>query len=254
MSVGTSLAFEGQGAADIPSADAVLFNLHTLVRNAHEAYEKTDKEAFDADRVAEDVSSDLRMLGDWIDKARGRKPVQMKVYCPDYDTLARDYPKAALWEPTSDKQKAYAKLAAQVIKKLKTQYGKLIITERMGIPEYVGRGIVLTHHVVDLTFVKGVGRLFLLESHTGLLKPFTLWYTKLTGGSELHYMPFNRLTIQVFGDRSTNFKTSSMGIRELVKKLAQDHKWTSATTLSRIRSTINGLPQSVDKAGLLLML
>lgn len=254
MSVGTSLAFEGQGAAEIPLADTVLFNLYTLVRNAHEAYEKDERQAFDPDQLAEDVSSDLRLIGDWINKARGRKPIQMVVYCPDYDTLSSDFRKAELWVPKSDKQKAYAKLAEQTVSRLKKQYDKLIVSLRHGIPEYTGRGIVLTHHVVDLTFVKGVGRLFLLESHTGLLKPFTLWYTKLTGGSELHYMPFNRLTIQVFGDRSTNFKASSMGIRELVKKLAQDHKWTSATTLSRIRSTINGLPQSVDKAGLLLML
>lgn len=254
MSVGTSLAFEGQGAADIVQADTVLFNLHTLIRNAHQSYEKTDKEAFDANTIAENVSSDLRLIGDWIDKSRNRKPIQMVVYCPDYDELSRDFPKAKLWEAKSDKQKAYVKLDEAVVKKLKDQYGKLINPQRRGMPEYTGRGIVLTHHVVDLTFVKGVGRLFLLESHTGLIKPFTLWYTKLTGGSELHYMPFNRLTIQVFGDRSTNFQTSSLGIRELVKKLAQDHKWTSATTLSRIRSTINGLPQSVDKAGLLLML
>ena len=254
MSVGTSLAFEGQGAAEVPLADTVLFNLYTLVRNAYQAYEKDDREANDPDRIAEDVSSDLRLLGEWINKVRGRKPIQMIVYCPDYDRLDSDFPKARLWKAESDKQKAYAKLAEQVIKKLKQQYDKLIVSLRHGLPEYTGRGIVLTHHVVDLTFVKGVGRLFLLESHTGLLKPFTLWYTKLTGGSELHYMPFNRLTIQIFGDRSTNFKTSSQGIRDLVKKLAQDHKWTSATTLSRIRSTINGLPQSVDKAGLLLML
>jgi len=260
MSVGTSLAFEGEAANSIRSADTVMFNLLTLIRNAHQSYETSDTERFDAKQIAEDVSSDLRLLGEWMEKARQNKPIQMVVYYPDYSALKSDFPKADLVDHSetskdaTPKQKAYYKLAKDVAKKLVTQYGKLIVETKAKLPSFNGKGIVLTHHVVDLTTASGIGRLWLLESHTGSLKPFTLWYTKLTGGNELHYIPFNRLTIQIFGDKSTNFKASSHGIRELVKKLAQDNHWTSATTLGRIRGTINSLPQGVDKAGLLLML
>jgi hypothetical protein len=260
MSVGTSLAFEGEGANGIRSADCVMLNLRTLIRNASQAYESGDKEATDVDQLVDDVSSDLRLIGTWLEQIRKSKPIQMVVYCPDYSKLKSDFPKADLVDHSESsttatpKQKAYAKLVEKVLEKLLKHYGKLIVETKARLPDFNGKGIVLTHHVVDLTTAKGIGRLWLLESHTGTLKPFTLWYTKLTGGGELHFIPFNRLTIQIFGDKSTNFKASSHGIRELVKKLAQDNHWTSATTMGRIRGTINNLPQGVDKAGLLLML
>lgn len=263
MSVGTSLAFEGEGAASIRSADTIMFNLRTLIRNAHQSYETDDKERFDVYKLSEDVAEDLRIIGGWVEEVRKNKPIQMLVYAPDYSGLKSTFPKADLVnhekdEPgkprSTEKQKAYAKLVNEVLKVLKKEFGKLILETKGTLPDFNGKGIVLTHHVVDLVNAKGIGRLWLLESHTGLLKPFTLWYTKLTGGNELHYIPFNKLTIQVFGDKSTNFKASSHGIRELLKKIAQDHHWTSATTMGRIRGTINGLPQGVDKAGLLLML
>ena len=259
MSVGTSLAFEGEGAKDIRTADTIMFNLRTLIRNAYQAYEAGDKEATDPQQLADDVSGDLRTIGGWLEQARKTKPIQMVVYCPDYSNIKSDFPKADLVDHSkdskaTDKQKATAALVDKVVKKLLEQYGKLIVETKAKLPPFNGKGIVLTHHVVDLTTASGIGRLWLLESHTGSLKPFTLWYTKLTGGSELHYIPFNRLTIQIFGDKSTNFKASSHGIRELVKKLAQENHWTSATTMGRIRGTINNLPKGVDKAGLLLML
>lgn len=254
MSVGTSLAFEGEAAKNIRSADSVMFNLSTMVRNAHAAYETEDKEKTDVKQLAMDVGSDLRLIGGWLEKARSNKPIQMVVYIADYSGLKSLFPHASIWEPKSEKQLAYAKLLNSVLAALEKEYGKLIVKTKASVPPFVGKGIVLTHHVVDLTSVNGVARLYLLESYTGLLKPFTLWYTKLTGGEELHYLPFNRLTIQVFGDKSTNFKASSHGIKELIKKLAVSHKWTSATTMSRIRGTINNLPDGVDKAGLKLML
>lgn len=254
MSIGTSRAFEAENSGTIRSVDSVMFNLSTMIRNAHASYETDDKEKTDAEQLSIDVSSDLRLIGAWLEKARNSKPIQMIVYSSDYSGLKSSFKHGSVWEPKSEKQIAYAKLVKDTLAILEKQYGKLIVHTKASVPTFAGKGIVLTHHVVDLTAVTGVGRLYLLESYTGLIKPFTLWYTKLTGGEELHYMPFNRLTIQIFGDKSTNFKASSHGIKELVKKLAVDNKWTSATTMSRIRGTINNLPDGVDKAGLKLML
>jgi len=255
MSIGTSLAFEGDAASTIRNSDAVLLNLFTLIRNAHDAYEtKEEKEALTATQLFEDVVSDLKIIAQWIEQARKTKPLSLKVYYPTYTTIKLRFPKADLKEPKGEKQIRWEKLSKEVAKDLYAKYSKILIKTDMGLPDYQGRGIVLTHHVIDLVSVDGVSRLTLIESYTGKLKPFTKWYTKLTGGDELYYMPFNRLTIQVFGDRSTHFKSSSHGIKELVKKLAKDFSWTSATTLGRIRVNINSMPNSADKAGLLLML
>lgn len=254
MSVGTSLAFEGPDSKKITDGDVIMFNLKTLIRNAHAAYEKDDKEKLDPKQLAEDVSSDLRLIGGWLEQARRTKPIQMKVYLADYSKLKSMFPHGDVWEPKTDNQKAYAKLVDQVVDILVKQYGKLIINTKATVPEFTGKGVVLTHHVVDLVTGLNSSKLYLLESYNGVIKPFTLWYTKLTNGNELHTIPFNRLTIQIFGDKSTNFKSSTQGIKALVLKLAKDSHWTSATTMSRVRATINNLPDSVDKAGLKLML
>lgn len=254
MSVGTSLAFEGDLLNSLHRTDSVLFNLRTLIRNAHEAYEKDDKEAFNVDQVVKDVESDILLIGKWLETNRGTRPIKMTIYLPSYNDLQRRFPKATLATANTDKQKAKEKLIKGVSDKLIGKYPKHILSVSSKLPEFQGNGIVLTHHVVDLIDINGTGRLNLLESYTGVLKPFTAWHTKLTNGSELYYIPFNRLTIQVFGDKSTNFSSSSHGIKEVVKKMAKEGNWTSASTLSRVRGSINEWRIAVDKAGLLLMM
>lgn len=256
MSIGTSAAIEQNDAASqIRLSDVVLFNLLTLIRNAHDAYEtKEEKEKLTADQVFKDVIEDLKSLAKWMEVARKTKPIEMIVYYPSYTTLGLRFPLADLKKPKTELQIKYDTLSKEVAKKIYSKYEKIIKKTDVGMPTFKGKGIVLTHHVVDLVMVDAIARLTLLESYTGKLKPYTLWNTKLTGGDELFYMPFNKLTIQVFGDKSTNFKSSSAAIKDLVKELAKLHSWTSATTMSRVRANINSLPQGVNKAGLLKML
>lgn len=255
MSIGTSLAFEGDAAGTIRSSDTVLFNLFTLIRNAFDAYEnKEEKDKLKADQLMEDVVGDLKVIARWIEEARKTKPITLTVYYPTYFSMKFRFPHAKLKEAKTEAQKHYDVLSKKVAKEVYAKFDKIIVKTDVGMPAFKGRGIVLTHHVVDLALVDAAARLTLLESYTGKLKPYTQWFTKLTGGDELYYMPFNRLTIQIFGDRSVQFFSSSHGIKELVKKLAQDFGWTSATTLARCRMNINSLPTGVDKAGLLMML
>jgi len=256
MSVGTSLALELGGDA-VRSADTLLFNLRTLIRNAQAAYEKDDTGADDVKQLIKDVEEDLLKLGQYLEQLRKGKPIQMVVYYPSYRGLKSRFKHAELTDfinNGTEKQKKFAKLTKDVADGLMEKHSKILVSTDIGMPDFKGNGVVMTHHVVDLADARGIGRLFLLESYTGVLKPFTTWYTKLTGGEELHYMPFNHLTIQIFGDRSTNFKSSSKAIKDLVKKLALDSNWTSATSMSRVRNSIAGMDNPVDKAGLLMML
>lgn len=251
MSAGTSLAFEAEGASAIVSADSLLFNLRTLIRNAYESFSSVTPTV---KQVIASVKDDIVKIGKWVEDHRGTRPISMTIYYPTYKSLARVYNKADLWVPTKDHQLAYAKLVEEVGNALCDQYKGLIKQVDCEFPSFSGRGIVMTHHVVDLTFTTGTTRLYLLESHTGSLKPYTQWYTKLTGGSELFYMPFNHLTIQIFGDRSTNFKSSKIGIKNVLKTIAKDARWTSATSYERVKFTIRNLPAGTDKAGLLMLL
>lgn len=251
MSVGTSLAFEGEYQSEIVTADSLLFNLRTLIRNAYSAFSAATPTTKD---VIAAVKDDIVKIGKWVEEHRGTRPISMTIYYPSYKGLKREYGKADLWEPTKENQLAYAKLVEEVGKSLCDEYKTLIKQTDCDFPNFSGTGVVMTHHVVDLTMTSAVTRLYLLESHTGKLKPYTEWYTKLTGGNELFYIPFNHLTIQVFGDKSTNFKSSKFALKNMVKQMAQSSKWTSATSYERVKFTVRNMPQSTDKAGLLMLL
>lgn len=256
ISVGTSSALEGGSLSSLRNTDSVMFNLRTLVRNAQDSYAKEDKEQFDPEQLAKDAEGDITFLAKYIETHRNGKPVKMVVYYPTYKGIYSRYPKADIKDHskgTEKQQKTYNAITdtCEIVFK---KYEKLIVKTDVGMPTFSGNGIVLTHHPVDLCETNGVARLKLLESYTGALKQYPDWNTKLTNGSKLYNMPLNRLTIQVFGDNSTNFKSSSQGIRDIVKQLAEDGHWTTASTMSRVRATIANLPEGVTRAGLLMML
>src|SRR5690606_9561418 len=81
--------------------------------------------------------------------------------------------------------------------------------------------MLLTHIPVDLLSADRFSKLVLLESHTGAIKPHLSWYTKLTNGKELFRMPFNRFTLQVFGDNGVHFAPMPMKMKQAVKDISE---------------------------------
>lgn len=251
ISVGTSLAFELDGPKIIKTNDALLFNLNTLIRNAIQSIEGEHK--YTAKDIHEFVLEDIKLLAKFIESSRGTKPISLVIYKPDYNALKSSYRHADLWEPTTELQLAYRKLLNDTLFLLDNRLGKSIKTVKHTVPSFDGRGLVLTHHPVDLVGTP-VGRLKLLESHTGLIKPFNSWHTKLTNGSKLINMPLNKLTIQIFGDRSTNFKSQKQKIKQIVEDMAEKNKWTSSTSEARVRQSINNHNVEIERHYFLKML
>lgn len=256
ISVGTSLALETGNLMNLKNTDTILLNLRTLARNAQDSYTKDDDEYSDSAALAKDVIGDITFLAKYIETNRMGKPVKMIVYYPTYKGLKSKYPKADIkdHEKGTARQQLIEKTIVATCEAVFLKYEKLIVKTDVGMPAFSGNGIVLTHHPVDLCETSGVARLKLFESYTGELKSFPDWNTKLTGGKDLYNIPLNRLTIQVFGDKSTNFSSSIQGIRDVVKRIAEETHWTTASTMSRVRSTIASLPEGVERAGLMMML
>lgn len=252
MSVGTSLAFEGTISKEINSTDTVLINLRTLIRNASQSY--TESPNLNVDQITSDVKQDLVKISQWIDTNRGVRPITIKVYAPTYKSLRFKFKKADLWEPKKEKQIAYQKFEFKVMEALIKAYPTLIKSIDYTLPTFEGLGVIITHHLVDLALSPSPTRLYLLESHTGHLKPYTKWYTKLTSGDKLFNMPVNPLTIQIFGDNSTNFRSGKQAIKELVKNLATERSWSPATSYDKVKTDISSMRAGVDKAGLQMLI
>lgn len=245
MSVGTSLAFENISTS-IMTVDAILVNIRTLIRNAREAYQKEDSEGKNVTIIFNDVVNDIKLLLDFIIKYQGGKAVNVIFYYPTYKTLPFIFKYADLWTPTTTLQKEKASIDNQVYNKIKEKYKSQIVINDTYPVDFAGKGFVLTHYPVDLALTKAFKRTFLLESYTGNIKPFTYWYTKLSGKTDdLFNMPLNKLTIQVFGDRSIQFRSSNEAIKKLIKEIALKSNWTSATVYSDVRFHISNYGDKV---------
>ena len=235
ISVGTSLAFEPLLAVPKLQIDNLMINISTVFRNAYQAYKTEVRDTLTADKLYQDVIQDLGGIYEILSKiGRNRSPNMVAYYC-SYAGLPRRFPLAKLWVPTKPPQLKYASLEDVVLKRLLNELRGHVRLCDHTIPNGIRNTYVITHHAVDLIVPQGFGDITLIESYTGTLKERHQWYTKLTGGSKLERIPFNPLTIQVFGDNSTHFKANDFKYKNAVIVLSEKYKWTPMTTIDRIR-------------------
>lgn len=243
ISVGTALAFEEnllKGA--INNHKHVYVNLHTLFRNLHGALQPEDRDMnLNPDLFIVGILEECTAIKEIVGRVtRGLGDVSF--YCPTYDGLGKAFPRANLKTVNTEKQRKYAVLANTVLRVfinhqehfLKKTGSKLLLTDYK-LPTVPNLSVILTNHPVDLLSAKSDS--LLLESHTGVLKPLSMWYTKLQGGKEFKRIPFNRLTLQVFGD-GTDFGPMASKVRQAVLELAEERDWNPLTTTDRIKFSL----------------
>jgi hypothetical protein len=254
ISVGTALALEALPNVPMYKYHSFLINLRTIVRNARQAYDQyvpTPSELYQA------CKEDIIGLAEAIVALKLKTDLDIKFYYPSYRRLPALFPLAKLKnveKDGTDKQKEIAQLDKSVIDKLLPEFGKNINHVDSVIPEFAGQALILTSHPVDLVTTKAYGRLNLLESHTGAIKNYTQFYTKLTGSDKLTNIPMNTLTIQIFGDNSINFYSQSIAVKNEVKQLADVAHWSTASTPQMVARSIRSLNNSPEKEILLKMI
>lgn len=254
VSVGTALALEGLPDKPIYRFHSFLINLRTIVRNARQAY---DDYIPTTAELVQACKEDIVGLAEFIISMKLKTDLDIKFYYPSYKGLSILFPLAKIKnveKDGTDKQKAIAKLEKETIDKLMPEFDKYIEKVNCVVPKFAGEAIILTHHPVDLVTTKSYPRLYLLESHTGAIKNYTLFYTKLTGSDKLTNIPMSKLTIQVFGDNSVNFYSQSMGVKNELKQLADHAHWSTASTPAMVARSIRSLSNSPEKEILLKML
>lgn len=252
MSIGTSLAVEslcgfGEFPNDKPhinNINELWVNLRTVFRNFYTAINKYERESAVPEDFIDFFVEDLNVLKSTIE-AKSNGYARVVFYFCEYKGLKREFPHAKLKVLTTDKQILDQKLEDALLRyfvKNEELCGEFDIRIYDTVfKDKGGVACILTHHATDLLNRKRFTKLWLLESHTGAIKGPEKWYTKLTGGSKLTRIPFNRLTVQVIGDNNIAFSAMGRNVKAALLEMAESNRWNTVTTLDKVRYSISKL-------------
>jgi hypothetical protein len=248
ISIATSLAIEGAlgvhperptGKDELSGHQALWINVKTVFRNFHNSMNKEDIPKCRPQEWAEELLREMEMIKQVISEVT-RGSLEVIYYLPDYAGLEKEYPKAVPRLDTTPLQIEYTKRMRIVLGELLKLKAIEIKLYKFFIKDTDNRNVLmLTHVAIDL-FTKTIRNKKLLESHTGAVKPRTLWYTKYHNGSTLMQIPFRLDMVQVFGDNEL-FRPQNPKIRQEVLQLAEKYHWSQVTTTDKIRYSINQL-------------
>lgn len=264
VSIGTSLAFEGllgihpnqpRQPTNVKTIQTVWINLRTMARNLFEAVPTEKSLNVDYTNAVSVLLTEVQTIP--VALAQQGYTGKIRYYLASKDAPKWAFPKANFKVPKTPKQIAYDMferfVSIELLQQMKAL--KLDVMEIDTKPKS-GEGVVaiLTHYPHELLWKPQFSRLLLLESHTGKLKTYNEWYTKLNGlkSKDVDYpMPFTEFTIQVFGDGQT-LDSQPRKIREELKELSKTKKWTGITTPDKLyHDVMNGSKELKDMYKLL---
>lgn len=246
ISIATSLALEMVTGIhpDAKSNDVTLKNYDTLWLNTRTLFRNLRGSAqgvsgFDKitpDEYAEVLFNEIEQIVDLVESAtNGRTKIML--YYSNYAKVESMHKHAIVRKDNTDIQKAYTLLSRKV---------HLILFQLIkdsglpftGVDDLIenrtpSKNLFLTNYAYDLLANNALFSVTLLESHTGAVKPKSMWHTKYLEGRSLPMIPFNRLFLQVFGDKET-FKPMNKKLRDEIVEIAKKYRWDSTTTKSKI--------------------
>lgn len=264
VSIGTSLAIEGaageypdrpESPAPILSVKEVWFNIRTIIRNLVEAIPTDQRDALTVDLLWPALVEEVTIVEAAIVRISAGQ-ARSVFYLTNYLHLQRKFPKAILRQASTPKQLKMKELEEGLLRRIGKE-GVSVDYRAFNNYEITGRhpeAFIVTHFPVDLLARYAFKRLELLESHTGIVKGFTQWHTKLTGGNDHSNIPFCALTLQVFGDKGNHFAAMPSRLKTAVLNVAASENWSSVTTKDRMLLSFRKVEDPTDRAILISML
>lgn len=254
ISIGSALAIEAAlgihpeiqvSSPPILETKMLMINVRTLIRNLLGALTTdarkmmTDKNLFPA------LLEEMNIIETAVSKqTNGMIPVVF-YYC-SYRSLKQKFPNALLRMPNTEIQKFNNALESNLLMQIKDSGVSSDL--RVFDVDLSGKfpdTFIMTHAPVDLLSSNYFSKLVLLESHTGNMKKHLLWNSKLTNGKELTRIPFNRFTLQVFGDNGVHFSPLLPKVKQAVKDIADKYEWTSITTMDKIKYSVSNVNDKI---------
>jgi len=249
LSIATSLAIEGLFGIIVDNINPtppwvnytdLFVNVRTLMRNLVGALPPEANNAIQPGEYAAALIEEMTILQNIVGQySKGR--INVHYYACTYNSLTGFYPFAYFKEVKTDKQKLYALVENTTIDRIYQLLGKehsLVTRYDVNITQPGKATLLLSHYPIDLLNVRQTTELALLESHTGSVKLKHRWNSKLYNGKDLTIIPFDRMTIQLFGDHGGLFKPYPKDIRDKILAIAKQYKWHSATTRDRIMQSV----------------
>lgn len=244
LSLGTSAIFESPYSEPNKWNNLMYVNIRTLFRNYVSSYDSKDypriEDAEFTQLFMDEVAEFERLVKEVTDNR-----VKTIFYYPKYNNLRKLLPhlernqynpsifddvEENMWMDIQSNQK-WIPFNIEIIDENGFEQSFLDVT-------------ILTSFVVDLLQAAKFSSLTLLESYTGKLKKRQEWYTKLKLPSRKdnpYKVPFNKFTLQIYGDKSGFFKTTDRKMKDLVTTMAIEDNWLPIATLDRVRASIKKL-------------
>lgn len=220
-----------------------VFNVFTIIRNILNACEEKDKLKILMDKEFPNLLKDEVELINALYTGTTCKPY---LFYPDYTEVIKKLNVKKL--PTATEPMKQLVNITNTVANLKKR--KLIQEDNLPnvgekkkhlLPKLEGKVLITTHCYVDL-FNKL--DLYLLESHTGVLKTKNQWNTKYhqVGESDLSNLPFEQSIYYLLGDRNLVVPSKLMLRRKLLE-IAKKFNWSPLTTTIKIQTDLMRVPE-----------
>lgn len=265
LSIGTSLAIEVFSERVDPDTNKKIkaatppeqlwVNLRTIIRNLHGAIEdKETRNRLNPIDFIEVASQECEFIVTHLNEVSNQKTKVVFYYSDPHD-IEKVFPYANIKQRTPQG----AVTAAAQYAGIEDIAVELLNKHLLTVKEFDSRkfntlikgelteAFIITHCPIDLLADKDFLKLTLLESHTGKLKKKTDWNTKLGKHPDLDKIPFNEMTLQVFGDNSTFLSPMSQAFKKELIALAVKYSWTPLTTREKIRFGLSNIDDPTVK-------
>ena len=217
-------------APEILSRDLLMINVRTMIRNIYGSMTKEQRNRLDEYTVTEALVGEMRIIETIVAEESDGHCRVMFYHCT-YTDIIRKYTRAIPKTANTVLQKQAAAEEHSVLQYLAKDFQDSAPVAKYNIdfPSMDANAAILTHYPIDLLQRYKFKSLVLLESHTGAIKPPIMWNTKLWEGRDLEILPFDRMTLQLFGD-NVLFVPMAVKIRQRVYQIAKKNSWTPAST------------------------
>ncbi len=254
-SIGTSIALqsivEGSRSGyddteikknDCSKYDTMCINVYTLCRNILSACSSEYIQYVKEEDLRAVLLAEIAYIADALSNAFQT----VSFYYCQYSDLQKNHPFAKLLSDNTDRQKHATYLIVRAVSKIMDTQSQMDDKDKEKIKVFKNNFaiednknvLLLTNQPYNLLALGSSSRSSLIESHTASIKSRPLWYTKLHMAKQETWMPFNHVTLQLFGD-GTLFQSYPKVYRDYLLEVGRKFKWNSDTTLDRIRLNVS---------------